>query len=706
MNKRKDVEVILNDWVSKAPTELANHGYDKHSPYIAAQGYRKDEKNYERQYCSSCGRIWDSQGSSHFRYSNRTCPDCGMTLPFTFEHQWKEKAKTYFKELDSGFVVIIYSLSCETPFDYNDVFTWLTMEPKVTVVVESVLVYDNDYGYLAYNRDGKICAKNSNDLTNCVYEVSHTVPVNESTLTRPSQSYLKEAKDAEDKRYNERQSKKKVSKTQQIEEVREKYVPKTFDFHNLFVDKEALLIKETGSMGGLKTYVCGCMKCNNVFTVETTQRSDIECPTCGTGNEFYNYGFDKEVMTFESTTLPENDLLIRKWRVKKNLAHDENGKWIIKEDAHESLRIYCGKKMTYYSVNSSGETSKLRSNAWETRIYNSVIAVQEDEDIRIAITNSCLRYAGVAEAYGLGDSAYRKVCDLNGINYIKAWYENPSIETLVKSNLSKAAQDAIRNPDKLIREAKNPCEALSISKAVLKIANKLDLSLDSIFEAQRLWAVDNSLTAESFKEVVDSRLNITSMVNIQKLYGIPIEDTMKYMQAAYDHQCIEKNDALNIWSDYLRMAKVLNIDLKDKSRRFPLSMKKEHDVAMFAYREVEERIDKEVFAKQAEINEQEVGNYSYKDYFIVIPKTPEDVVNEATQQKNCLRSYVTRIKEGRTVVCFIRKKDEPDNSFVTVEVREKKIIQLKGYCNSNPRDKKLMEFVQHWMAAKHIVLVC
>jgi hypothetical protein len=81
-------------------------------------------------------------------------------------------------------------------------------------------------------------------------------------------------------------------------------------------------------------------------------------------------------------------------------------------------------------------------------------------------------------------------------------------------------------------------------------------------------------------------------------------------------------------------------------------------------------------------------------------------VEEATRQRNCLRSYVERVKNGDTVVAFVRRKIMPNATYVTAEIHNGELIQLKGYCNSDPRNKELVEFVQHWAKAKSIVVKC
>ncbi len=240
--------------------------------------------------------------------------------------------------------------------------------------------------------------------------------------------------------------------------------------------------------------------------------------------------------------------------------------------------------------------------------------------------------------------------------------------------------------------------------AVAKVVTKLNLNYDSMTSLSALYNADNTITVDTFREIEQLNLPVYQLVQLKTTYNIDYAQTMKYLEAVYNHQCIEKREAIGQWLDYLRMATSLHIDLTDKSRLYPGSLKKEHDVATFAYRAVQIDMDKEKFASQAEQNA--YFEYTYKDLMVVVPKTPQEIVEEATRQKNCLRSYVERVKNGDTVVAFIRRKIMPDATYVTAEVNNGRLLQLKGYCNSNPRNKELVEFVQHWSKAKGIRVEC
>jgi hypothetical protein len=329
--------------------------------------------------------------------------------------------------------------------------------------------------------------------------------------------------------------------------------------------------------------------------------------------------------------------------------------------------------------------------------------LQEGQEIADIIRNSCLMYSGLIESYGLGDERYESYEEAPSLSYLMTWYKKPEIELILKSNMTDMVKNMVDYPEH-IGTGKTLAEALGVHPTVAKMAAKLKLDHASLTDLSALHNADNNLTAETFMQIKQTHISSYHLIQLKSTYGIDYAQSMKYLEAVYNHQCIERREAITLWADYLKMAAALKIDLTDKSRLYPGSLKKEHDVATFAYKAIQIEIDKEKFASQAEQNA--YFEYSYKDLLVVVPRTPQDIVEEATRQKNCLRSYVESVKEGRTVVVFIRRKIMPDATYVTAEVNNGRLVQLKGYCNSNPRNKELVEFVQHWSKAKGIRVEC
>ena len=57
------------------------------------------------------------------------------------------------------------------------------------------------------------------------------------------------------------------------------------------------------------------------------------------------------------------------------------------------------------------------------------------------------------------------------------------------------------------------------------------------------------------------------------------------------------------------------------------------------------------------------------------PNSPEDIKDEAVQQTNCVAGYIDRVLNGTCDIIFLREKDKPEKSLVTIEVRDNKVVQ-------------------------------
>ena len=80
------------------------------------------------------------------------------------------------------------------------------------------------------------------------------------------------------------------------------------------------------------------------------------------------------------------------------------------------------------------------------------------------------------------------------------------------------------------------------------------------------------------------------------------------------------------------------------------------------------------------------------------------MADEAIAQSNCLRSYTNRVIDGSSKIYFLRKKNYPDQSLVTIEVSpEGQIRQVKAKFNREPR-KNEFEAVASLAKAKNLAL--
>lgn len=92
------------------------------------------------------------------------------------------------------------------------------------------------------------------------------------------------------------------------------------------------------------------------------------------------------------------------------------------------------------------------------------------------------------------------------------------------------------------------------------------------------------------------------------------------------------------------------------------------------------------------------------DFFkVVVPITNTDILDEAEQQRHCVASYIDRIVKGETNIVFIREKSNLDASLLTVEIRDNKICQVRGFQN-RAYNKIEYDFMKEWADKTHLIL--
>ena len=107
--------------------------------------------------------------------------------------------------------------------------------------------------------------------------------------------------------------------------------------------------------------------------------------------------------------------------------------------------------------------------------------------------------------------------------------------------------------------------------------------------------------------------------------------------------------------------------------------------------------------KMKERKENEDFEYEGEEYCILMPSSCLEIGFEGLYQKNCAALYIYSHAEGSTTILFLRKKNAPGRSFVTVEVRHSMIIQVYARMNMLP-DYSVFRFLEEYSQKKEILL--
>lgn len=86
---------------------------------------------------------------------------------------------------------------------------------------------------------------------------------------------------------------------------------------------------------------------------------------------------------------------------------------------------------------------------------------------------------------------------------------------------------------------------------------------------------------------------------------------------------------------------------------------------------------------------------SNKELQIVCPQRANDLVDEGKALHHCVGGYIDNVAEGRCLIVFVRRVEEPKKPYVTVEVRDGKIAQIHGDHNSKPTEE-VQKFIDLW----------
>lgn len=119
-------------------------------------------------------------------------------------------------------------------------------------------------------------------------------------------------------------------------------------------------------------------------------------------------------------------------------------------------------------------------------------------------------------------------------------------------------------------------------------------------------------------------------------------------------------------------------------------------------KEEQERLNK----LAAKLYDQRKEKFEYADdnFSIVVPKEMNKITKEGVYLHHCVGGYISRVAEGRTNILFLRKNEEIDIPFFTIEVNNhNEVIQIHGLYNrwlGNEPDA--VKFVINWIHEKEI----
>lgn len=180
-----------------------------------------------------------------------------------------------------------------------------------------------------------------------------------------------------------------------------------------------------------------------------------------------------------------------------------------------------------------------------------------------------------------------------------------------------------------------------------------------------------------------------------KEFGYTAKALFKYIDHCKTYEAIE--DIGHLTKELLDYATMMK-KISPKFDKYPRNFLTTHKIACRNYNRLKEVFDEQAFKSVMNKDMEK----TFGDYVFIYPNCTQDIKDEAVQQNNCVASYIQDVIDGQNHVLFLRYKNKPDESLVTIEVRNNKIVQALQRFNQPLTDEQqhIVDMWNKWWGAK------
>ncbi len=283
------------------------------------------------------------------------------------------------------------------------------------------------------------------------------------------------------------------------------------------------------------------------------------------------------------------------------------------------------------------------------------------------------------------------------IHYYEVVAENPAVEKFTKCGLLELASHFYRG---LYSSRKNLIDKnASNLKEVLKLKNMKQVreAIECNVTYDDLWKI------QLHNEVTNIERDVKTIIQLARIFRGREEEAYKMSNSMLRklEKYIEENNIRAVdYFDYISNCKKLDYNMKSEIVLYPRHFKEAHDMA---YSNVKEKDLAKTYEKIEKLLPEMHAKYDYEcgDLFITAPNAGREITYEGQVMNHCVGGYVSNVAEGKTVILFLRKKEEPQKPFITMEVKDNTIIQVRGFGNQEPPENVKL-FVDKYKEVKEL----
>ncbi|MGG0939196.1 PcfJ domain-containing protein [Brevibacillus centrosporus] len=215
-------------------------------------------------------------------------------------------------------------------------------------------------------------------------------------------------------------------------------------------------------------------------------------------------------------------------------------------------------------------------------------------------------------------------------------------------------------------------------------ANPLTLRLYQIAckEKSSLTLGELNTMADKYDDCFEYFKKMLKYATIRQAHGYISRQTAQEKKARRPSSV---RDILITWKDYLHDCELLGMDLTDVSVLFPSKLYRAHQNTI---EQVKVKEDEEL-SRKIQLRKEILEKYQFVDmgFLIRAARDSKELIEEGKALKHCVGNYAERYATGKCDILVIRKMEQPDEPYYTMEIQNGKIFQCRGFKNCDMTDE-------------------
>ena len=196
---------------------------------------------------------------------------------------------------------------------------------------------------------------------------------------------------------------------------------------------------------------------------------------------------------------------------------------------------------------------------------------------------------------------------------------------------------------------------------------------------------------------------VENIWNIVRRYDCKFDRFAEYIVYEPARQGYSLTDLVQTWYDTLAMQKEIYGKVREK---YPEDLASLHqrlsyrcNILAYAKSLEEKQTEEEKAGKRYEELKKNCYSNEKDPWIITVPMNVGDILEEAQNQSNCLASYVKPYVTGSTDLYFMRDKKKPEESLITIEIKDGCLRQAYAHHNNHPKGEEMV-FIEKWCKKK------